>query len=119
MRGLGERNMKSRFQLQSNGSDHALLLITGNPKNCEPSHVSVRFPGGEVTIVRATDGADADYWCHFTRFRESDCTEGVERIPGKLVDARIDNENKATTECSTGDFSDPATYHVAVRIGPA
>ena len=109
--------MKNRFELQKNGSDHAILVITGNPKNCEPAHVSVRFPGGEITIVRASEGLDADYWAHFTRFRPDDCTEGVNRIAGRLVDARIDNENKATSECSVGDFGDPGTYHVAIRIG--
>lgn len=109
--------MKNRFELQRNGSDHALLIITGGVNNREPAHVSVRFPGGEVTIVRATDGAGADYWCHFTRFRLDDCTEGVARIPGRLIDARMDNENKPTSECSVGDFGDPGTYHIAVRIG--
>lgn len=109
--------MKNRFQLQHNGTDHAVLHITGNPKNCEPAHVSVRFPGGEVTVVRATNGEDADYWIHLQRFREDDCTEVESRKPGVMKAARIDNENKHTSECSTGDFGDAGTYHIAVRIG--
>lgn len=106
--------MKHRFELQRNGSDHALLLITGDVKNQEPAHVSVRFPGGECTIVRCSDSDD--YWIHFTRFRDKDCTEGAPRIKGRMVDARIDNEHKHTSECRVGDFGDPGTYHIAVRI---
>lgn len=111
--------MNKRFKLQQVGSDHAILNITGDVKNCEPAHVSLRFPGGEVTVVRATDGEGAPYWVHFTRFRPNDCSESESRSPGVFLDARIDNDGKATNECDVGDFGDPETYHVAIKIGTA
>ena len=107
-----------RFKVVSNGSDHEMVTITGDPKRCEPSHFTVKFPGGHVNITRANNGSNAEYWVHFHANRENDLVEDSDMQIGKIVKARIDGHDKPTSEYSVGDIGDPSVYHLAVRIQP-
>lgn len=103
------------FKLQyPAGSKVAQIEITGNMKACEPETVRINFPGGDVEVVRARDGEDADYWVHLRVNRPADsmAIDG-ETEQAKIIDARIDihgNNQKAV------DFKHPQTYHVALRV---
>lgn len=95
------------------GSDVALINITGDPKNCEPSHVRIVFPGGHMEVTRATEGEGADYWVHvFTNRKEQGGFIPDETVEGEFVASRHD--------CITGGALSlplrPDAYHVAVRV---
>ncbi len=101
------------------GSDVALVEITGNRKNNEPAHVRISFPGGDVEVVRAKDGDDADYWVHLRVNRPSDGGN----IPGetdlaRVIDARIDarNTGNGSSHQDAKVFENPEIYHVALRV---
>lgn len=102
------------------GSDVAIVDITGNPKNLEPGHVRIIFPGGEMELVRASDGPGAEYWCHVRINSADDAaeTDGL-LVQGKLADARLDVRGKHASDCDAGDFAHPGLYHLAVRVGRA
>lgn len=103
--------MKLQFP---SGSDVALVEITGNKCNNEPAHVRIMFPGGDVEVVRAVDGDDADYWVHLRVNRPSDgmALDG-ETEQAKIIDARIDIRG---ADQKAVDFKHPETYHVAMRV---
>lgn len=99
------------------GEQAAVVEITGNPRNQEPTHMRIRFPGGEVDVTRVTDGPDADYWVHVRVNHPKDDDvklEGVEAA--RLTDGRIDVKGKHASECDAGDLENPDMYHLAVRI---
>jgi hypothetical protein len=95
------------------GSDVAQIRITGNPKNCEPAHVRILFPGGHMEVTRATDGEGADYWVHvWVNFKEHSSFIPEETIEGEIIDSRHDS-------LKGGALSLPLrkdAYHVAVRV---
>jgi len=102
------------------GSDVALIRITGNVKNREPAHVRIAFPGGDVEVVRAKDGEDADYWVHLRVNRPGDgqYIKG-ETDTAKIIDARIDahNTGNGSSYQDTKKFNNADIYHLAVRVG--
>lgn len=103
------------FKLQyPAGSDVAVITITGNRKNNEPAHTRIAFPGGDVEVVRARDGDDADYWVHLRVNRPGD-GHGIdgETEQAKIIDARIDIHG---TEQKAVEFKHPEIYHVALRV---
>lgn len=99
------------------GSDVAIVYVTGDPRNQEPAHVRIVFPGGDVELVRARDGEDADYWVH-VRIEDAD-SESVrlgESPAHRITDARLDIRDKPASKCDAGDFANPKLYHLAVRV---
>ncbi len=104
--------MKLQFKA---GSDVAIVTIKGNPKSPEPAHVRIAFPGGDVEVVRATDGENADYWVHLRVNRPSDGSHiPDETETAKIIDARVDSHNSGVA--SQVEFENPETYHVAFRV---
>lgn len=99
------------------GDDAAMVVITGNPRNQEPTHVRIIFPGGEVEVTRASNGPGADYWCHIRVVHRKDDEVVVDgEKPAHVTDARIDLKNKHASESNAGDLHDPEMYHLAVRV---
>ena len=96
------------------GTDHHGVRLEGNPDRPEPSHFSVKFPGGEITVTRTPDN---EYWAHVHVMKK----EAGYYVPGDpvghIVDARLDIHGRHASECNAGDFADPNLYHLAVRIG--
>ena len=90
------------------------IRLRGDKRNPEPESVRIAFPGGDVDVVRTTDG---EYWVHVRVDSAEDAkASGGERVIGKLVDARLDVRSKHASECDAGDFAHPDLYHLAVRI---
>jgi len=95
------------------------IQLTGDPKSCEPDHVRIAFPGGDVEVVRATDGAKPDYWVHLRiNTPEAGLFVPGETMEAKIVDARLDQHDKSSSDSDLGDFKSPALYHVAMRVKP-
>jgi len=90
------------------------IRLRGDQRNPEPEHVRVVFPGGDVDVVRTTNG---EYWVHIRVNSSEDVkVSGGDRMAGELVDARLDVRGKHASECRTGDFGHPGLYHLAVRV---
>lgn len=108
-----------RLKITKFGESAEGIALTGNPKSCEPDHVRISFPGGDVEVVRATDGAQPDYWVH-VRINHKDHPMFVqdEDLQGVLCDARLDQIDKSAKEAKLGDFNRPELYHLAVRVKP-
>ena len=51
----------SHLKIQSFGSHVLGVQLEGNPRKPEPDEFRVMFPGGDVSVVRCTDGS---YWAH-------------------------------------------------------
>ena len=104
-------------QIRRAGDDAAVVQVTGDPRNQEPTHVRIAFPGGELELVRATNGPDADYWCHIRVVHRKDDEVVIDgEQPARVTDARIDLKNKHASESSAGDLNHPEMYHLAVRV---
>jgi hypothetical protein len=108
-----------RLKITSFGQSAEGIELTGNPKKMEPDHVRIAFPGGDVEVVRSTDGKNPDYWVH-VRINHP---QGGMFVPdedriGKLSDTRLDILEKHSSEVNVGDFNDPGLYHVAFKIKP-
>lgn len=108
-----------RLKITSFGQSTEGIQLTGNPKSCEPPHVRIAFPGGDVEVVRAADGPDCDYWVHVRVNKEGHgmFTPG-EDIPASITDARLDQTDKSSSDSNLGDFNRPELYHLAVRVRP-
>jgi len=89
------------------------VQLEGNKAKPEPIHFRVMFPGGDVDIVRTTDG---EYWVHVRRNRPEDVIAGGGKV-GHITDARLDILGMHSAEANTGDFANPNLYHLAVRVG--
>jgi hypothetical protein len=111
--------MPRKIQVENFGTDAVGLVITGDPKNQEPNHFRIAFPGGDVEVTRARDGENADYWVH-VRVNKPDTPMFVpdETLPARITDARLDIIDKATSKADKGDFDNPNLYHFAVRVTP-
>jgi hypothetical protein len=99
------------------GADVAIVEVTGDPRNQEPTHVRIQFPGGELELVRAKDGKDADYWCHVRLNRPGDAEVlECDAEAATVTDGRIDVRGKHASESAAGDLNHPDLYHLAVRV---
>lgn len=92
------------------------IRLRGDRRNPEPDHVRIMFPGGDVDVVRTTDG---EYWVHVRVDSPEDVKAESAEVSGRLVDARLDVRGKNASECDAGDFANPGLYHLAVRIARA
>ena len=93
--------------------------IKGDPAHPERERFRVTFPFGDVDIVRATDGADADYWIHVRVNHERSASHNPDERTGEIKDARVDHVDKHASD--TGSIAvplrDPSLDHIAIRIG--
>lgn len=107
-----------RLKIEKFGTSAEGIRLLGSTKRPEPDHVRVMFPGGELEIVRATDGEKPDYWVHLRiNTPERDGWDENE-IMAKVCDARLDQIDKHASESNVGDFNRPELYHVAIRVKP-
>lgn len=107
----------AHLKIQQFGDEFDVLGVTlrGDPRCPEPDEFRVAFPGGEVSVVRTTDG---EYWAHITvnhpeqglRYKGDGVRDGF------VVDGRVDVMGKHATECAVGDLDNPDAYHVALRV---
>ena len=65
--------------------DATTIIIAGDRRNPEPTHLIVKFPGGYVEIARASDDS---YWVHTHRYPEG-CEE-IGEAAGSIVGSRVD-----------------------------
>lgn len=104
-------------RISAAGTDAVVVHITGDPRNAEPIHTRIVFPGGEVEVVRAKDGVDADYWVHLVvNHPASAVTVGGDVQVAKVTDARLDIRGRHTTRGDEGRLRDPDLYHLALRV---
>jgi len=90
------------------------VRLRGDRRNPEPESFRVAFPGGDVDVVRTTDG---EYWVHVRVDRPGKSVAPPdEAVYGRIVDARLDVLGRHTSDVSVGDFADPELYHLAVRV---
>jgi hypothetical protein len=102
------------LRIQDFGENAMGVRLTGNPKSPEPIYFVVKFPGGDVSVVRTADG---DNWVH-VRVDRPGGNEWVpgEMVEGRILDARLDLLDKHASETDPGDFKSPSLYHAAVRV---
>ncbi len=86
--------------------------LSGDPQT-EPAEFRVAFPGGDVSVVRTSDG---EFWVH------ANCARGepgalAARRPGRFCRARLDVEGAHAAEMDLGDWENPGLYHVALLVG--
>lgn len=107
----------------------AVVTIHGDHTQPEPEAVVVHFPGGELTINRARDGADPDYWVHVQVNRKDpnggmmlgahwDPETGEPAGHARFTRARCDFTDKNSRDVESEILTDPALYHLALRITP-
>lgn len=87
------------------------VRLKGDRKNPEPESFRVAFPGGDVDVVRTTDG---EYWVHVRVNHPEDGAE-PEREFGRLVDT-VELRGHGAHTSAIEDFRHPDLYHMAVRI---
>jgi hypothetical protein len=107
-----------RLKITKFGESAEGIQLTGNPKNQEPIHCRIAFPGGDVEVVRATEGdPNCDYWVHI-RVNNKDAAMFVpgEDVEARIVDARLDQTDKHAADANIGDFGREQLYHLAVRV---
>lgn len=107
-----------RLKIKSFGESTEGIELSGNPKSREPEHVRISFPGGDVEVVRATDGENPDYWVHL-RINHPD-RDGWDKdeIMASVCDARLDQTDKHSSDSDLGDFNRKEIYHIAMRVKP-
>lgn len=103
-----------RLKTKSFGVDCEGIQLEGNPKNPEPTHTRITFPGGDVDVVRTSNG---EYWVH-VRVNRDDSTSYDPCAPtGELVDGRIDLSQGYPTDAQKSALNDSKLQHLAIRIG--
>lgn len=105
-----------KLKITSFGSSAEGIRLMGDPKKPEPDHVRIAFPGGDVEVVRVTNGENPDYWVHVRVSKPQSPNDDPEDDHAEIVDARLDIHSKGTTEADRGDFAHPDLYHVALRV---
>ena len=65
--------------------DATTIIIVGDKRNPEPTHLIAQFPGGYVEIARCQDGS---YWIH--AHRNTEACEATGKVPGAVVGSRVD-----------------------------
>lgn len=103
-----------RLKITSFGESAEGIRLSGNPKSNEPAHCRIEFPGGDVEVVRAVDGDNADYWVHLrvNRPQDGSLVDGEDDL-AKIIDARIDIRGEYAKAV---EFKHPETYHIAMRV---
>lgn len=103
-----------RLTVENFGDKVQGVHLKGDRRNPEPESFRVVFPGGDVDVVRTSDD---EYWVHVRVNRPEDCVvEEMDRVPGRLVDGRLDISDRHSSEVDAGDFDNPNLYHLAVRV---
>lgn len=105
------------LKVEAMGDEVQGVRLRGDRRTPEPIHFRISFPGGDVEIVRATDGDDPDYWIHVRVNGREDCVAVPGSKIGKITSARLDIRDKHASESDLGDFANPGLYHLAVRVG--
>jgi hypothetical protein len=97
-----------------NMGSHVLgVRLEGDKRKPEPDEFRVSFPGGDVSVVRCSDGS---YWAHIRVDHEgASMFNPAEDKPAQMVDARVDLVGKPT-KSNPDCLGDPALYHLAIRI---
>jgi hypothetical protein len=91
------------------------IRLYGDPKRRpEPETFRILFPGGEAEVTRTSNG---EYWVHIRVHTEAEVIGEQSPSVDESTDARLDVRDKHSVDCDTGDFSDPALEHLAVRVG--
>lgn len=101
-----------RLKVTDFGSQVQGVKLKGDRRNPEPESFRVQFPGGDADVTRTTDN---EYWIH-VRVNRPGHTIDEDEPNGRIVDARLDIEDKHASETKVGDFENPNLYHLAVRI---
>lgn len=103
-----------RLQIVDFGTEAQGIQLHGDPvRRPEPTHVRIAFPGGDVDVVRTTEG---DYWIH-ARVNGPDDVQGQdEKVEGQLVDGRLDIRDRHTADVDQGEIEHPDLYHLAIRV---
>lgn len=65
--------------------DATTVIIGGDKRNPEPTHLIVQFPGGYVEIARCQDGS---YWVH--THRNTEACQATDKVPGAVIGSRVD-----------------------------
>lgn len=102
----------SHLKIKKMGDNVLGVRLEGNRQKPEPIYFRTCFPGGDVDVVRTSDG---EYWVH-VRINHPEDGADPNRVMGELVHARLDIIGKATYRNDVGDFNDPNLYHVAFRV---
>ena len=114
---MGSKKLRIEYH-----DDVAVIRVEGDAKK-RPEHAEIRlaFPGGEVSLTRASDADPArGYWVHVhvTRPQDGMIIPG-ETLLGRISDARLDQHGKSASDVNLGDFESPDLYHLAVRVAAA
>jgi hypothetical protein len=104
----------SHLKLQSMGDNVVGVHLEGNPRRPEPVHFRVCFPGGDIDLVRTTDGLG--YWVHVRINHPERGDRDPEDVMGQVSHARLDLLSKHTRDADVGDFGSPDLYHLAVLV---
>jgi hypothetical protein len=107
-----------RLKITSFGQSAEGIELTGNPKSCEPVHVRISFPGGDVEVVRAVDGDNPDYWVHVRVNHPDGAMVALDDLMAQMSDARIDRTDKHSADVDVGEFGHPNVNHIAFRVKP-
>lgn len=102
----------SHLRIEEMGDNVLGVRLFGDPKKPEPIHFRICFPGGDLEIVRVSEGNE--FWAHI-RVNHPEDGWDPDRDFGKLVAARLDILGKSRAD--KGDFENPGLYHLAVKIG--
>lgn len=103
-----------RLKLRGFGTDAEGIRLQGDPRSPEPTYTILKFPGGELSVTRLTEGAGPyECWVHLTLDRPEPADPGPR---GVLVDARVDVHGRHVNEVPAGILEDPDLYHVAFRV---
>lgn len=108
----------STLKVRAMGTNAEGIELTGNVKSCEPQHVRITFPGGEVEVTRAVDGPNPDYWVHVALTHPDRDGWDEDAIMGRVCDARLDQVDKSSSEANVGDLNRKELYHLALRVRP-
>ena len=104
-----------RLKVRDFGTKVQGVTLRADKREPEPETFRVAIPGGDVDVVRTSDGS---FWVHVRVDRLPHVHVGglPGEVRGTIVDARLDIAGKHTTECDAGDFGHEDLYHLAVRV---
>lgn len=106
----------SHLKVKAFGSNVLGVTLEGNKNRPEPDEFRVAFPGGDVSVVRCSDGT---YWAHVRVDHEgAGLFNPGEDKAHRITEARLDIVGKSTSEAQLGDFGNEGLYHVAFRVAP-